>query len=257
LAEPAGTSVGMARNGRPLAREGDKDLPGDELESFKLSSSKQQDSSFKLLRTGAPPVVALGPTAVTYKAGIPAVRVWVTKADQILAATGMAEQASPDDPTNGGAAFGVTAVYIRFRNDGKLKNAGAGYWLAPDLSHVITSVYNGLAFKRQEQHHFVDIGIAKGERMCLTTPYCYPASLSPGVTTWSCKKGNIYSDAQCHVSFRLGDVGVGHPDWVEATRDDGGMNARSQGGGPGYNRLLLIMTELLTTRILEVINSMP
>lgn len=250
----------MARNGISPAKEGDEDLPLEELANFKLSSSssKQQDLSLKLARKGEKPVVTTGPTEVTHINQIPGVRVWVTKADQILAATGMEAQSHPDDPNQGGWAGGQTAVYIRFRNDGKLKYAGAGYWLAPDLSHVITSVYNGLAFKRQEQHHFVDIGIATGERTCITTPYCYPASLSPDTTTWTCKKGNIYlGNAQCYVSFRLGDIGVGHPDWVEATRDDGGMNARSQGGGPGYNRLLLIMTELLTTRILEVINRMP
>ncbi|MBU8900856.1 hypothetical protein DRW03_35355 [Corallococcus sp. H22C18031201] len=151
----------------------------------------------------------------------------------------------------------VTTVYVRFRIEGKLENAGAGYWLAPSLSHLVTSVYVGLAFNQLSQDDVVDIGVIKGTRTVISFPCCYSAQVSPGATTWSCKKGNTDSSAQRFVSFRLGDVGVGHPEWVEATKDDGGMNARSQGEGLGHNRLLVIMTELLTTRILEKINGIP
>lgn len=255
----------MLRSGISLAQEGAKDVPQFEKDQFDLTnnfsfsgSSKVKDLSFKLPRDISAPrtLAGLGTTPVTDKAKIPGVRVWVTNANEILASTGMEAEWKPDDPDSYQQRMGEKAVYIRFRNDGKLKNAGAGYFLAPSLSHLITSVYNGLAFKAQEQHHFLDVGVSHGERTCLTKPYCYPASLSPGIETHTCKKGNIYAWVQTHVSFRLGDVGVGHPDWVEATKDDGGMNARSQGGGPGYNRTLLIMAELLTTHVLRVINNM-
>lgn len=164
----------------------------------------------------------------------------------------------PDDPQKPNTYQGsVTTVYIRFRIDGKLENAGAGYWLAPSLSHLVTSVYGGLAFNELQQTDVVDIGLIRGIRTVLQMPCCYSARVSPDVISWSCKKGNVDFMAERRASFRLGDVGVGSPEWVEATKSDGGMNTRSMGATLGHSRLLTIMTELLTTRILQVISILP
>lgn len=217
-------------------------------------NTPKEEPSLKLPRTSRPPVVELGTTPVP---NMPGVRVWVTNATEILETTGIPVEMYPDDPWMPNTYQGcVTTVYLRFRIEGKLEGAGAGYWLAPSLSALVTSVYVGLAFAELTQEDVVDVGIIKGQRTVLQGPFCYSARVaSPDHKSWSCKKGNIYTEAQRVVSFRLGDVGVGHPDWVEATKNTGGMNSRSQGADVAHNRLLVIMTELLTTRILQVINT--
>ncbi len=229
----------MLKNGALLAADLPKDTP-----AMKIA----------LERTGKAPVVGLAPTPVP---NMPGVRVWVSNATEILPATGMASEPHPDDPNRvNDYHWSSTTVYIRFRTEGKLSNAGAGYWLAPSLSHLVTSVYVGLAFSDLTQDDSVDIGLIKGERTCITMPCCYSANVAPNVKTWSCKKGNIDYWSVPKLSFRLGDVGVGHPEWVKATKNGVGMNSLSQGAGVGHNRLLVIMTELLTTQILRLINQL-
>jgi hypothetical protein len=222
-----------------------------------LASAKPEKApamKINLERSGRAPVLSLAPTPVP---NMPGIRVWVSSAAEILNATGMAVEPYPDDPNRvNNYGWNSTTVYIRFRQEGKLSNAGAGYWLAPSLSHLVTSLYVGLSFSDLRQDESVDVGLIKGERTCITMPCCYSARVSPDATTWSCKKGNIDFSAAPALSFRLGDLGVGTPEWVAATKNGVGMNSLSQGAGVGHSRLLVIMTELLATHVLRLINTL-
>jgi hypothetical protein len=227
-----------------------------QVQSFRAlwnhTSPMEKTRFLKLPRTGKP-VATFGETPVPH---MPGVRVWLDNAIEILEATGMEVEKYPNKPNEPNTyQDSVTAVYVRFRIEGKLEDAGAGYWLSPSLRALFTSVYVGLSFAELTQKAVVDIGVVKGKRTVIQYPCCYQARVaSPELVSWTCKKGNIHQDAERVVSFRVGDVGVGHREWVEATTNSGGMNARSQGEYVPHNRLLVIMTELLTTRILEAIS---
>jgi hypothetical protein len=254
LSELGKSLVSMLENQVPLKRVVPK---VQSMRSLWNDAPQMEKTRFlRLPRTPGPtgkPVATFGQTPVPH---MPGVRVWLANAIEILEATGMEIEKFPNKPNEPNTyQDSVIAVYMRFRIEGKLEDAGAGYWLSPSLKALFTSVYVGLSFGELTQKAVVDIGLVKGKRTVVQYPCCYQARVaSPELVSWTCKKGNIYQDAERVVSFRVGDVGVGHREWVEATSNSGGMNARSQGEYVPHNRLLVIMTELLTTRILEAIS---
>ena len=153
-------------------------------------------------------------------------------------------------------------LYLRFVIEGKLGDAGAGYFLEEDttITRLFASLYYGLTFAGLEATHVLDIGTTPERREAVSgTPSFYsvldPAPSPYGTRFETCLKGNITSVATPCLSIQLGDIGVGGELWRRAVSSPhGGWGAL--GGAAPYDPYLIAITELLSTIVLEAINSM-